>query len=62
MNKILKLLKVSLIINLASLFSAFEEKCDEEPKPLTGYAAAAGAAAASSTTEVITCDQVRGLL
>jgi RimJ/RimL family protein N-acetyltransferase len=58
MSKILKLLKISLIINLASLFSAFEEKCDEEPKPLTGYAATA----ASSATEVITCDQVRGLL
>ena len=65
MNKILKLLKVSLIINVVSLLSASGDQRDEEPKTLTVHAplaAAAGAAAASSTTEVITYDQIRGLL
>ncbi|MEI6187724.1 MAG: GNAT family N-acetyltransferase [Alphaproteobacteria bacterium] len=65
MNKILKLLKVSLIINVVSLLSASGDQHDEEPKTLTVHAplaAVAGAAAASSTTEVITYDQIRGLL
>jgi hypothetical protein len=67
MNKILKLLKVSLIINVLSLLSASGDQHDEKPKTLTVHAplaaaAGAAAAAASSTIEVITYDQIRGLL